>query len=100
MTFSPLLAYNGGRARCPSLIGSTIAAPAGLVMGSVHFVRTIFDPYAQFFRFVPSLAWLTPVVLWFGIVEISKILIIVYTTMFIVLINTMVGVAHIAPNKL
>jgi len=41
-------------------------------MGSVHFVRTIFDPYAQFFRFVPSLAWLTPVVLWFGIVEISK----------------------------
>ena len=26
--------------------------------------------------------------------------IIVYTTMFIVLINTMVGVAHIAPNKL
>jgi NitT/TauT family transport system permease protein len=99
MTFSPFLAYNGGRARCPSLIGSTIAAPAGLVMGSVHFVRTIFDPYAHF-RFVPSLAWLTPVVLWFGIVEISKILIIVYTTMFIVLINTMVGVAHIAPNKL
>jgi len=72
MTFSPLLAYNGGRARCPSLIGSTIAAPAGLVMGSVHFVRTIFDPYAQFFCFVPSLAWITPVVLWFGSVEISK----------------------------
>jgi NitT/TauT family transport system permease protein len=82
------------------LIGSAIAAPAGLVMGSVHFVRLIFDPYAQFFRFVPSLAWLTPVVLWFGIGETSKILIIVYTTMFIVLINTMVGVAHIAPNKL
>ena len=82
------------------LIGSAIAAPAGLIMGSVPVVRAIFDPYAQFFRFVPSLAWLTPVVLWFGIGEISKILIIVYTTMFIVLINTMVGVAHIAPNKL
>jgi NitT/TauT family transport system permease protein len=82
------------------LIGSAIAAPAGLVMGSVRVVRAIFDPYAQFFRFVPSLAWLTPVVLWFGIGEVSKILIIIYTTMFIVLINTMVGVAHIAPNKL
>jgi ABC-type nitrate/sulfonate/bicarbonate transport system permease component len=82
------------------LIGSAIAAPVGLVMGSVRPVRAIFDPYAQFFRFVPSLAWLTPVVLWFGIGEISKILIIIYTTMFIVLINTMVGVAHIAPNKL
>ncbi len=82
------------------LIGSAIAAPAGLIMGSVPVVRAIFDPYAQFFRFVPSLAWLTPVVLWFGIGEISKVLIIIYTTMFIVLINTMVGVAHIAPNKL
>jgi ABC-type nitrate/sulfonate/bicarbonate transport system permease component len=82
------------------LIGSAIAAPAGLVMGSVPLVRAIFDPYAQFFRFVPSLAWLTPVVLWFGIGEISKVLIIIYTTVFIVLINTMVGVSHIAPNKL
>ena len=82
------------------LIGSAIAAPLGLLMGSVRLVRAIFDPYAQFFRFVPSLAWLTPVVLWFGIGETSKILIIIYTTMFIVLINTMVGVAHIPPNKL
>src|SRR5260370_42428625 len=38
------------------LIGSAIAAPAGLVMGSVRIVRALFDPYAQFFRFVPSLA--------------------------------------------
>ena len=82
------------------LIGSAIAAPVGLAMGSIRTVRAIFDPYAQFLRFVPSIAWLTPVVLWFGIGEISKVLIIIYTTTFIVLINTMVGVAHIAPNKL
>src|SRR5262249_24125242 len=82
------------------LIGSIIAAPAGLLMGSLRLVRALFDPYTQFFRFVPSIAWLTPVVLWFGIGETPKILIIVYTTTFIVLINTMVGVSHIAPNKL
>jgi NitT/TauT family transport system permease protein len=82
------------------LIGSAIAAPAGLLMGSIPIVRAIFDPYVQFFRFVPSLAWLTPVVIWFGIGETPKVLIIVYTTIFIVLINTMVGVSHIAPNKL
>ena len=46
----------------------------------------------QFFRFVPSMAWLTPVVLWFGVGEVSKVLIIIYTTTFIVLINTMVVV--------
>ena len=53
------------------LIGSAIAAPAGLVMGSVPVVRAIFDPYAQFCRFVPSLAWLTTEVIWFGIGESS-----------------------------
>ena len=82
------------------LVGSGIAAPMGLLMGSIRRVRVIFDPYTQFFRFVPSIAWLTPVVLWFGIGEISKVLIIIYTTTFIVLINTMVGVSNIAPNKL
>jgi NitT/TauT family transport system permease protein len=82
------------------LIGSIIAAPAGLLMGSVCTIRALFDPFTQFLRFVPSIAWLTPVVLWFGIGEISKVFIIVYTTTFIVLINTMVGVSHMAPNKL
>ena len=82
------------------VLGSALAAPLGLLMGSIRTVRVIFDPYTQFFRFVPSIAWLTPVVLWFGIGEVSKVLIIIYTTTFIVLINTMVGVANIAPNKL
>jgi NitT/TauT family transport system permease protein len=81
-------------------IGSLIAAPIGLLMGSNRIIRAIFEPYINFFRFVPSIAWLTPVVIWFGIGETSKVLIIVYTTMFIVMINTIVGVSNIAPNKL
>jgi NitT/TauT family transport system permease protein len=82
------------------LIGSLVGAPIGLLMGTSRTVRTALEPYTQFFRFVPSIAWLTPVVLWFGIGETSKVLIIIYTTTFIVLINTMVGVSNIAPNKL
>ena len=81
-------------------IGSLIAAPLGLLMGSNRIVRTLFEPYVNFFRFVPAIAWLTPVVIWFGIGETSKILIIIYTTVFIVMINTIVGVSNIAPNKL
>src|ERR1700737_2300391 len=60
------------------LIGSAIAAPAGLLMGSIPVVRAIFDPYVQFFRFVPSLAWLTPGVSWFGIGGPSKVFIMVF----------------------
>jgi len=58
------------------------------------------DPYIQFFRFIPSIAWLTPAVIWFGIGEMSKVIIILYTTVFIVVINTAVGVASIPPNKI
>jgi NitT/TauT family transport system permease protein len=82
------------------LIGSAIGAPVGLVMGSIPTIRYLVDPYIQFFRFIPSIAWLTPAVIWFGIGELSKVMIIIYTTVFIVVINTAVGVASVPPNKI
>ncbi|WPB59190.1 ABC transporter permease [Xylophilus sp. GOD-11R] len=82
------------------VIGSVVAIPIGLLLGTHRTMRKIFAPYTQFFRFVPAIAWLTPVVIWFGIGELSKVLIIVYTTVFIVVINTMVGVSSISPNKM
>lgn len=81
------------------LIGSLIGGPAGLLMGSVKTARNLLDPYIQFFRFVPSIAWLTPAVIWFGIGEVSKVAIIVYTTVFIVTINTVVGVSNVSKQK-
>jgi NitT/TauT family transport system permease protein len=81
-------------------IGSVVAIPIGLLLGSSRIMRAAFAPYVHFFRFVPAIAWLTPVVIWFGIGELSKILIIVYTTVFIVVVNTMVGVSAISPNKI
>lgn len=81
------------------LIGGLLGAPIGLLMGTWSGFRAFMEPYVQFFRFVPSIAWLTPAVIWFGIGETPKVLIIVYTTIFIVIVNTAVGVATIAPNK-
>lgn len=82
------------------VIGSIIAAPVGLLMGMSQRVRDALDPYVQFFRFVPAIAWLTPAVIWFGIGETSKVAVIVYATAFVVAINTMVGVANVSPNKI
>lgn len=82
------------------LVGSFIAIPLGLLMGVNRILRTIFEPYSQFLRFIPAIAWITPVITWFGIGELSKVLLIIYTTLFIVLINTMVGVTNISQNKI
>src|SRR5213083_1396520 len=77
------------------IAGSLLGIPIGLAMGSFRPVRKLPEPYTAFLRFIPSLA-----VIWFGIGEASKIFLIIYTTIFIVILNTAAGVSAIAPNKI
>jgi NitT/TauT family transport system permease protein len=80
--------------------GSLLGIPIGLAMGSFRPVRKVLEPYTEFLRFIPSVAMITVAVIWFGIGEASKIFLIIYTTIFIVIINTAAGVSAIAPNKI
>ena len=63
-------------------------------------MRRILEPYTEFLRFIPATALITVAVIWFGIGEGSKIFLIIYTTVFIVIINTAAGVSAVAPNKI
>ena len=80
--------------------GVFVGVPLGLAMGLFTPVMIVFEPYVQFFRFVPPIAWLVPAILWFGIGNTSKIFLIFYATVFLVLVNTMAGVRTIARNQL
>ena len=82
------------------LAGSLLGIPIGLVMGSFRPTRKVLEPYTEFLRFIPSVAMITVAVIWFGIGEASKIFLIIYTTIFIVILNTAAGVSAIAPNKI
>ena len=82
------------------VLGVAVGVPLGLAMGTFPLVRIICEPYVQFFRFVPAIAWLIPAILWFGIGESSKIFLIFYTTLFLVLLNTMEGVSSVRPNQI
>ena len=82
------------------VIGSAIGVPIGLAIGSFRLVRKLVEPWTEFFRFIPATGMITIAVIWFGIGEESKVFLIVYATIFIVLINTAAGVASIAPNKI
>jgi NitT/TauT family transport system permease protein len=68
-------------------------------MGISPFIRIFMDPYVEFFRFIPPIAFVTLAVIWFGLGETSKIVLIVYTTLFMVAINTMIGVLGVEPDK-
>jgi ABC-type nitrate/sulfonate/bicarbonate transport system permease component len=79
--------------------GSLVGIPLGLAIGSFGIVRRILEPYTEFLRFIPATALITVAVIWFGIGEGSKIFLIIYTTVFIVIISTAAGVSAVAPNK-
>lgn len=81
------------------LLGSAVAIPIGLMVGTFDGLKRAFDPFIHFFRFVPAIALVTLFIVWFGIGEMSKIMLIAYATGFIVLVNTASGVGSIAAGK-
>lgn len=52
------------------------AVPVGIAMGASRVARGVFDPPIEFYRPLPPLAYLPLVVIWFGIDETSKIVLI------------------------
>lgn len=91
--------YSLARILAGFLAGSAIGVFLGLLMGTTALFRAIVDPYIHFLRFVPPLAWFAPVLLWFGTGEMTRILLITYTTVFVVALNTMAGVMAVPRNK-
>jgi len=52
------------------------AVPIGIAMGVSRIARGIFDPPIEFYRPLPPLAYLPLIVIWFGIEETAKIVLI------------------------
>lgn len=71
--------------------GVVVGVILGLLMGYFRLVRQAFEPYIEFFRFVPPTAFVTLAVIWLGPGEASKVALIFYATVFIVTLNTMAG---------
>ena len=76
-------------------LGLIIGIPVGVVMGYFSFVRRLLDPYVEFFRFIPPIAFVTLAVIWLGPGEASKVALILYTTIFIVTLNVIAGVLSV-----
>jgi len=81
-------------------LGSALGILLGVLMGSFATVRTAAEPYVQLFRFLPALAWIPAAMLWLGTGEESKIALLIYTTAFIVALNTMIGVGNVPANRI
>lgn len=72
-------------------IGCLIGIPLAIAASRLPIIDHFAEPFVNFFRFIPPIAFLGIAILWFGIGEASKIAIIVYTATFTTYVNTMAG---------
>lgn len=76
------------------------AVPLGLWMGLSATARGVLDPLVELYRPVPPLAYLPLIVIWCGIGELSKVLLIALAIFAPLVIATANGVRGTAPNRL
>ncbi|MEM9163076.1 MAG: ABC transporter permease [Cyanobacteria bacterium P01_F01_bin.4] len=81
-------------------IGTGVGLLLGLLMGYYKYVRSAFYVVTEILRPIPPLAFITLFILWFGIGEVSKVLIILYAGALIVMLNTMAGVQSCPKDKI
>lgn len=99
-TLSSAVLASSGRILAGWGIGLVIGIPLGLAMGRITIIRYLADPYIEFFRYIPPIAFVTLAIVWFGVGETSKVVLIVYTTLFVVTVNTLVGARSVDELKL
>ena len=68
-----------------------VAVPMGISMGVSRTVFGLLNPLLELLRPIPPIAVIPLTILWFGIGELSKALLIAYGAFFPILVNTMAG---------
>ena len=77
--------------------GYLVAAVFGILLGSImgmsKTITYILHPTLTVIRQIPIIAWIPLIILWCGIGEASKIVVIVMAAFFPILVNTMSGIS-------
>lgn len=82
------------------LLACAIGIPLGLGMGMSPLIRGIFDPPIEFYRPIPPLAYLPLMIIWFGIGETSKVLLIFLSVLAPVALGARAGVRSAAIEQI
>jgi sulfonate transport system permease protein len=76
-------------------LGTIAGTLLGALTGASTLARQLLDPMIQGLRSVPSIAWVPLFILWLGIFESSKIVLIAVGVFFPVYLNLMIGIAQV-----
>ena len=93
------LAASLGRVLAGFFLGSLVGIPLGYAMGLSSWFRGWFDPIVEFMRPVPPLALIPLVIIWAGIGEAGKIILLFLASLWIMTIAARAGVSGVQLSK-
>ncbi len=76
-------------------IGAALAVLFGLVVGLSRHAEAFFEPTFQALRAIPSLAWVPLLLLWFGIDETPKVILIAIGAFFPIYLGLVSGIRNV-----
>lgn len=79
-------------------VGGILGVVFGILMGTFPRFNKFFSFIFDAIRQIPGLAWFPLIILWFGIGDLSKIILVARGTFFPVLVNTIDGIASANPK--
>jgi taurine transport system permease protein len=77
-----------------------LGVPIGIAMGVSRYARGLFDPPIEFYRPLPPLAYLPLMVIWFGIGEWSKIMLLFLAIFAPVALSARAGVKSVSQEQI
>lgn len=82
------------------VLAAVIGVPLGLWIGTSRFVESALDPYIQFLRPLPPLGYYTLLIVWFGIGDASKVILLFLTGLPIIVVSSAAGVRSVKRDLL
>ncbi|MGQ7846875.1 ABC transporter permease [Granulosicoccus sp. 3-233] len=98
-TLAEHLGYSLFRVIVGFLLGALVGIPLGYAMGLSNWFRGWFDPIVEFMRPVPPLALIPLVIIWAGIGEAGKIILLFLAALWIMAIAARSGVSGVKISK-
>lgn len=90
-------AYTLTRVLAGLLLACLVGIPIGILMGRFRAVERFFLPLVSVLMPIPSLAWVPLFILWFGIGEVTTLLVVGYAATFPIIYNVWTGVRAVNP---
>jgi ABC-type nitrate/sulfonate/bicarbonate transport system permease component len=83
---------------CGLAASAIIGVLGGLILGRFRILGAIFEPWIAILYSIPLIALLPLVLVWFGITFTAQVVMVTLVSVFVLLVNVMVGVRQVDPG--